>query len=160
MINFFYESSSGFSNLAGAWCKSSATSSIYAGCFLYSKFYQCTILFHQSRSDLFEEINECQRCIYYMYLLSFEAKAFFGESILVHCHLKVQISSHVHSFQDMNEAKAANDAVFFPQPRSHKNKVNKLGKFQGTGLIFNISTGGAPDSTGDTPYPTRPPSSR
>ena len=59
----------------------------------------------------------------------------------------------------MNEGKVVNDAVFLPQPRSHKNKVNKLGKFQGT-LIFNVSTGGAPDSTEDTSYPTRPPSSR
>lgn len=50
-----------------------------------------------------EKINK--QCVYYMYLLSFEAKAFFGESLLMcmDCHLKVQISSHVHSFQDMKQ---------------------------------------------------------
>ena len=45
---------SGFSNLAGAQRKSSATSSDCAGYFSYSKFYYSNyaILFHQSNRDL------------------------------------------------------------------------------------------------------------
>ena len=128
MIHFvtyeLMEQHTGFSNLAGARRKSTAASSICAGYFLYSKstqfcFTKLIVIwsFWGNKRQLLKIIKK--QCGYnYMYLLIFEARAFFGGKLcscartLIWTCMYRRGRRFVLTRKLQHEAEAANDVVF------------------------------------------------